>query len=100
MDAALRTDVERRHRIIREAAERDGLDAVLVFASEYTGFEGAMFYLSCFRILHRYAYVLLPLDESPTDIFPGEGRWVGDHGEGWVEDRVFAQTPGKWIAQR
>jgi Xaa-Pro aminopeptidase len=59
-----------------------------------------MFYLSGFRILHRYAYVLLPLDEPPTNIFPGEGRWVGDHGEGWVEDRVFAETPGKWIAQR
>lgn len=86
--------------MIREAAERDGLDAVLVCATEYTGFEGAMFYLSGFRILHRYAYVLLPLDEPPTNIFPGEGRWVGDHAEGWVEDRVFADTPGKWIAQR
>jgi len=86
--------------VIREAAARDGLDAVLVCATEYTGFEGAMFYLSGFRILHRYAYVLLPLDEPPTNIFPGEGRWVGDHAEGWVEDRVFAETPGKWISQR
>jgi Xaa-Pro aminopeptidase len=93
-------EVERRFRIIRQAAERDGLDAVLVCATEYTGFEGAMFYLSGFRILHRYAYVLLPLDEPPTNIFPGEGRWVGDHSEGWVEDRVFAETPGKWIASR
>ena len=93
-------EVERRHRLIREAAERDGLDAVLVCASEYTGFEGAMFYLSGFRILHRYAYVLLPLDEPPTNVFPGEGRWVGEHGEGWVEDRVFADVPGRWIADR
>jgi Xaa-Pro aminopeptidase len=93
-------EVERRFRIIREAAEHDGLDAVLVCATEYTGFEGAMFYVSGFRILHRYAYVLLPLDEPPTNIFPGEGRWVGDHSEGWVEDRVFAETPGKWIAGR
>ncbi|MDQ2895791.1 MAG: M24 family metallopeptidase [Actinomycetota bacterium] len=93
-------EVERRYRLIREAAERDGLDAVLVCASEYTGFEGAMFYLSGFRILHRYAYVLLPLDEPPTNIFPGEGRWVGDHSEGWVQDRVFADTPGKWVAER
>jgi Xaa-Pro aminopeptidase len=93
-------EVERRYRLIREAAARDGLDAVLVCASEYTGFEGAMFYVSGFRILHRYAYVLLPVDEPPTNIFPGEGRWVGDHAEGWVEDRVFAETPGKWIAQR
>jgi Xaa-Pro dipeptidase len=93
-------EIDRRYRVVREAAERDGLDAVLVCATEYTGFEGAMFYLSGFRILHRYAYVLLPLDEPPTNIFPGEGRWVGDHGEGWVADRVFAETPGKWIANR
>ncbi len=100
MDPRLAEDVERRYRVIREAAERDGLDAVLVCATEYTGFEGAMFYLSGFRILHRYAYVLLPVEEPPTNIFPGEGRWVGDHSEGWVEDRAFAETPGKWIAQR
>jgi Xaa-Pro aminopeptidase len=100
MSAELSGEVERRFRAVREAAARDDLDAVLVCASEYTGFEGAMFYLSGFRILHRYAYVLLPLDEEPTNIFPGEGRWVGDHSEGWVRDRVFADTPGKWIAQR
>jgi Xaa-Pro aminopeptidase len=99
-EQASTAEVERRHRLIREAAERDGLDAVLVCASEYTGFEGAMFYVSGFRILHRYAYVLLPVDEPPTNIFPGEGRWVGDHSEGWVEDRVFADTPGTWIADR
>jgi Xaa-Pro aminopeptidase len=93
-------EIDRRYRVVREAAERDGLDAVLVCATEYTGFEGAMFYLSGFRILHRYAYVLLPMDEPPTNIFPGEGRWVGDHDEGWVSDRVFAETPGKWIANR
>ena len=86
--------------MVREAAERDGLDAVLVCATEYTGFEGAMFYLSGFRILHRYAYVLLPVEEPPTNVFPGEGRWVGDHAEGWVQDRVFAETPGRWIAER
>jgi len=93
-------EIERRYVRIREAAARDGLDAVLVCASEYTGFEGALFYLSGFRILHRYAYVLLPLDEPPTNVFPAEGRWVGEHGEGWVEDRVFADVPGQWIADR
>jgi Xaa-Pro aminopeptidase len=25
---------------------------------------------------------------------------VGDHAEGWVDDRVFAETPGRWIAER
>jgi Xaa-Pro aminopeptidase len=96
----MNAEVDRRYRLIREAAERDGLDAVLVCATEYTGFEGAMFYLSGFRILHRYAYVLLPVNEPPTNVFPGEGRWVGDHSEGWVEDRVFADVPGQWIADR
>lgn len=93
-------EVERRYARVREAAARDGLDAVLVCANEYTGFEGAMFYLSGFRILHRYAYVLLGLDEPPVNVFPGEGRWVGDHDEGWVTERVFADVPGAWIAER
>jgi len=44
--------------------------------------------------------VLLPVGEPPTNVFPGEGRWVGEHGEGWVEDRVFADTPGAWLADR
>ena len=100
MDQALATDIERRYRVLREAAERDGLDAVLVCASEYTGFEGAMFYVSGFRILHRYAYVLLPVEEEPDEHLSRRGAWVGDHGEGWVQDRVFADTPGKSIAQR
>src|SRR5947209_18731166 len=98
MDPRLAEDVERRYRVVREAAARDGLDAVLVCATEYTGFEGAMFYLSGFRILQRYAYVLLPLEEPPTNIFTGEGRWVGGHSEGCVVWRVFADTQGKLIA--
>jgi hypothetical protein len=48
-------EVERRYRLVREAAERDGLDAVIVCGSEYTGFEGAVTYLSGFVIVHRYA---------------------------------------------
>ena len=92
------SEVERRYRLIREAAERAGMDAVLVCASEYTGFEGAMFYLSGFRILHRYAYVLLPLDDPPTNVFPREARWVGEHDEGWIEDKAFAEMPGRWLS--
>lgn len=100
MTGDLTGEVERRYARVREAAALDGLDAVLVCANEYTGFEGAMFYLSGFRILHRYAYVLLALDEPPVNVFPGEGRWVGDHDEGWVTERVFADVPGAWIAER
>ena len=49
---------------VREAAAADGLDAVVASGSEYTGFEGAVRYLSGFRILHRYAYVVLPVEVS------------------------------------
>jgi Xaa-Pro dipeptidase len=93
-------EIERRLERIREAVRAADLDAVLVCGSEYTGFEGAVFYLSGFRLLHRYAYVLLPADGEPTIVFPAEARWVGEHGESWIEDRVFAETPGAWLAGR
>jgi Xaa-Pro dipeptidase len=93
-------EIDRRYRAVREAAEADGLDAVVVCGSEYTGFEGAVRYLSGFRILHRYAYVVLPVDEEPSIVFPREARWVGDHSEAWIEDRVFAEHPGEWMRER
>ena len=94
-----RTEIERRYASIREAAASDGLDAVLVCGNEYTGYEGAVRYVSGFRILHRYAYVLIPHDREPTIVFPREARWVGDHGESWLEDRVFAEHPGEWLRE-
>jgi Xaa-Pro dipeptidase len=93
-------EVERRYAAIRTAAEAEGVDAVVVSGSEYTGFEGAIRYVSGFRILHRYAYAVLPVDGEPSIVFPREARWVGDHGESWIEDRVFAEHPGRWIAER
>jgi Xaa-Pro aminopeptidase len=95
-----RAEIERRYASIRQAAARDGLDAVLVCGNEYTGYEGAVRYVSGFRILHRYAYVLIPLDGEPTVVFPREARWVGDHGETWLEDKVFAEHPGEWLRER
>jgi Xaa-Pro dipeptidase len=76
------------------------VDAVLVCGSEYTGFEGAITYTCGFRLLHRYAYVLIPVDGEPTCVFPQEARWVGDHSETFIEDRVFAETPGEWVRDR
>jgi Xaa-Pro dipeptidase len=95
-----RGEIERRYRNIRAAAADAGLDAVLVCGSEYTGFEGAVTYTCGFRILHRYAYVLIPLDENPTCVFPQEAAWVGDHSETFVDDRVFVETPGAWLRDR
>ena len=93
-------DVERRYRVVREAMERDGLDAVIVSGTEYTGFEGAVTYMSGFVIVHRYAYVLLPADGEPSIVFPTEARYVGEHGTTWIEDQVFVDRPGEWLADR
>jgi Xaa-Pro aminopeptidase len=93
-------DVARRYANVRAALERDGLDAVVVCGSEYTGFEGAVTYMSGFQIVHRYAYVLLPLDGDPSIVFPAEARYVGVHGTTWIEDQVFADRPGVWLADR
>jgi Xaa-Pro dipeptidase len=95
-----RAEIERRYAAVREAAAGDGLDAVVVSGSEYTGFEGAVRYVSGFRILHRYAYVVLPVEGEPSIVFPREARWVGDHSEVWIEDKVFAERPGEWIRER
>jgi Xaa-Pro dipeptidase len=95
-----RADVERRYGNVREALARDGLDAAVVAGSEYTGFEGAVTYLSGFQIVHRYAYVLLPVEGEPAIVFPSEARYVGEHGTSWIEDQVFVDRPGEWLAER
>jgi Xaa-Pro aminopeptidase len=95
-----REEVERRYRLVREAAARDGLDAAIVCGNEYTGFEGAVTYLSGFNIVHRYAYVLLPLDGEPAIVFPSEARYVGEHATTWIEEQVFVDRPGEWLADR
>jgi Xaa-Pro dipeptidase len=91
-------EVTRRYTNVRDALARDGLDAVIVCGSEYTGFEGAVTYMSGFTIVHRYAYVLLPLDGEPAIVFPAEARYVGEHGDTWIEEQVFADRPGEWLA--
>ena len=98
--AVTRDEIRRRYENVRAALERDGLDAALVCGSEYTGFEGAVTYLSGFLIVHRYAYVLLPLEGDPTIVFPSEARYVGEHGTSWIEEQVFADRPGEWLADR
>jgi Xaa-Pro dipeptidase len=93
-------EIDRRLGAVREAAQATDVDAVVVSGSEYTGFEGAVRYLSGFRILHRYAYVVVPVEGDPAVVFPKEARWVGDHGETWLEEQVFAEHPGQWIAEQ
>jgi Xaa-Pro dipeptidase len=93
-------EIERRYRLVREAAARDGLDAVIVCGNEYTGFEGAVTYLSGFVIVHRYAYVLLPLDGAPSIVFPSEARYVGEHGTTWIAEQEFVDRPGERLAEQ
>jgi Xaa-Pro aminopeptidase/Xaa-Pro dipeptidase len=94
------SEAERRYGLVRDAMARDGLDAVVVSGSEYSGFEGAVTYLSGFTIVHRYAYVVLPLEGEPAIVFPSEARYVGEHGTTWIEEQVFVDRPGEWIADR
>jgi Xaa-Pro dipeptidase len=90
-------EVAHRYARLRAAMAEHDVDALLVSGSEYSGFEGAVRYVSGFRIVHRYAYVLLPASGDPIAIFPSEARWVGDHADGWIADPVFAEHPGAWI---
>jgi Xaa-Pro dipeptidase len=95
MDAEL----SRRYANVRQAMGEHDLDALVVSGSEYTGFEGAVTYLSGFQIVHRYAYVLVPLDGEPVAVFPSEARYVGEHGTARIE-QVFHDRPGDEIASR
>jgi Xaa-Pro dipeptidase len=95
MDAEL----TRRYANVRAAMGEHGLDALVVSGSEYTGFEGAVTYLSGFQIVHRYAYVVVPLDGEPLAVFPTEARYVGEHGTAQIE-QVFHERPGEEIAAR
>jgi Xaa-Pro dipeptidase len=95
-----RAEIDRRYGLVREAMAAEQMDALVVCGSEYTGFEGAVTYMSGFVIVHRYAYVILPLEGEPTIVFPAEARYVGEHGTCWVEDQVFADRPGQYIGER
>lgn len=91
-------EVARRYGAMRAAMGEAGLDALIVCGSEYTGFGGGVRYMSGFRIVHRYSYVLVPLEGDPVAVFPAEARYVGDHGDAFVADQVFCDCPGEWMA--
>src|SRR4051812_32783636 len=93
-------EIDGRYGRIREAMGRAGLDAVIVSGNEYTGFEGAVTYMSGFVIVHRYAYVLLPLEGDPAIVFPTEARYVGEHATTWIDEQIFVDRPGEWLADR
>lgn len=94
-----KTEIERRYANVREAMAEVGVTAIVVCGSEYTGFEGAVRYLSGFRIVHRFAYVVLPYTGEPCVVFPSEARYVGAHSDSWIEEKVFAEFPGAWMRE-
>jgi Xaa-Pro aminopeptidase len=95
----LSAELERRYSNVRAAMAEHELDVLVVSGSEYSGFEGAVTYLSGFQIVHRYAYVVIPADGEAVVVFPSEARYVGEHGTALVE-QVFHDRPGEHIADR
>ena len=94
-----KTEIARRMQAIRTAMEVEGLEALVVCGTEYTGFEGAVRYVSGFEIVHRHVCVLIELDRNSHLIFPAEARWIGDKKKPWVRDHIWADVPGDWIRQ-
>lgn len=92
-------EIARRYSNVRRAMAEAEVSALIVCGSEYTGFDGAVRYMSGFRIVHRFAYVIVPLVGEPCAVFPSEARYVGAHAESWVEEKVFAEHPGAWMRQ-
>jgi Xaa-Pro aminopeptidase len=95
----LKAELDRRFANVREAMAEHDLDALVVSGNEYSGFEGAVTYLSGFQIVHRYAYVVVPADGEPRIVFPTEARYVGEHATALLEQE-FHGRPGEAIAQR
>jgi Xaa-Pro aminopeptidase len=93
-------EIDRRYGNIRARMQPAKLDALIVCGNQYAGFEGAVRYTSGFEIVHRYVYVLLPLEGEPTLVFPREARWIGDKKAPWVKDQVWPEVPGKWLRER
>ncbi len=95
-----RTEIHRRYRNLRAAMDSNGLDALIVSGNQYTGFEGAVRYVSGFEIVHRYVYVLLSLQDDPVLVFPAEARYIGDKSKPWVRNHIWADLPGRWMREQ
>jgi Xaa-Pro aminopeptidase len=93
-------EINRRYKNIRARMAADKLDALIICGNQYAGFEGAVFYTSGFEIVHRYVYVVIPLEDEPTLVFPREARWIGDKKKPWVKDQVWPDVPGQWLRDR
>ncbi|HYN14382.1 MAG TPA: M24 family metallopeptidase [Terriglobales bacterium] len=93
-------EIQRRYCNLRAAMAAENVDALLVCGNQYAGFEGAVRYVSGFEIVHRYAYVLLPMEGESTLLFPREARWIGDKKKPWVREQAWAEVPGRWVHEQ
>jgi Xaa-Pro dipeptidase len=94
------SEIDRRYANIRAAMREQDVDALIVCGNQYAGFEGAVFYTSGFEIVHRYVYVLIPLKGDPLLVFPQEARWIGDKKKPFVQEKIWAEVPGRWLRER
>jgi Xaa-Pro dipeptidase len=92
-------EIDRRFHNIRTAMAAEKVDALIVCGNQYAGFEGAVRYTSGFEIVHRYVYALIPLAGDPVLLFPREARWIGDKKATWIQEKVWAEVPGKWLRE-
>ena len=93
-------EIDRRYKNIRSRMQGADLDVLIVCGNQYAGFEGAVSYTSGFEIVHRYVYVVIPLDGEATLVFPREARWIGDKKKPWVQDQVWPEVPGQWLREQ
>ena len=93
----LNAELERRHANVRAAIAEHDLDALVVSKNEYTGFEGAVTYLSGTRSCT--ARTSWCRRTATPIVFPAEARYVGEHGTARLE-QVFPDRPGEHIAGR
>ena len=94
------SEIARRYANIRAAMREQNVDALIVCGNQYAGFEGAVAYTSGFEIVHRYVYVLIPMKGDPTLVFPQEARWIGDKKKPFVQEKVWAEIPGRCLRER
>src|SRR3970040_2183422 len=95
-----RAEIDRRYKNLHASMQAADVDGLIVAGNQYTGFEGAVRYVSGFEIVHRYVYVLIPLAGDPVLLFPSEARWIGDKAKPWVKEHVWADVPGEWLREQ
>src|SRR5260370_35292350 len=89
-------EIARRYGNVREAMLAEKVDGLIGCGNQYSGFEGAVRYMSGFEIVHRYVYVLFSLESDPVLVFPRDARCVAEEGKPWGREPARARVRGNW----